>query len=333
MKSFFKKLLIFTLPLVLLCYPLDIFLSKQLSKSNYYAQDEYSVWTDLYDGNVNVDIAIYGSSRAWVHVDPSIIESETGNSSYNLGIDGTHFWLQYLRHRVLIENNSKPKQIIFSLDLYALEKTTELYNSDQFLPYMLFNHQMKEYLDKYDGFTFADYYFPLVRFYGKKKALNYAFKNSIIPVSPDSGRKLGYMGMLNEWNKETDSVLSTIKHFEVKVDTEYYNLFDAFLKECQNNNIQVIFVYSPEYIGGQNIVLNRKEIMSIYRDFADRYNIPFLDYSNHEMSKNKYNFYNAGHLIKSAAEQYTSILVADLLKLDLIDQVKRPQQTEKHAAI
>lgn len=323
MKTFFKKLLFFILPVAILCLPLDFFLSKQLSKSNYYAQDEFSVWNDLYDGKVNVDIAIYGSSRAWVHIDPAIIESETGNTAYNLGIDGTHFMLQYLRHRVLMEKNSKPKQIIFSLDLFALEKTTELYNSDQYLPYMLSNHEMKQYLDKFEGFTFADYYIPLFRFYGKKKALKYALNNSIIPVSPDSGRKSGYMGMLNEWSNETDSVLNTIKHFEVKVDSGYYNLFNSFLNECAEKNIKVILLYSPEFIDGQKIVSNRNEILAIYKDFALRYKIPFLDYSDHDLCRNKYNFYNAGHLKKSAAEQFSSILATDLIKLNLVENKRK----------
>src|SRR5688572_21527084 len=178
MKKLLIKCLLFVLPLLVLSLPADIFLSNGLKKANYYAQDEFSIWNDLYEGKIDSKVVIYGASRAWVHFDPALIEKNTGLSAYNLGLDGHNFWLQYYRHKLLFDKNKKPEIIIFALDPFTLCKRTDLYNLDQFLPYMLFNNELRHYLDPFEGFSFFDFYIPLFRYYGKTKAIKYASKSS-----------------------------------------------------------------------------------------------------------------------------------------------------------
>ncbi|MBE2208298.1 MAG: hypothetical protein IAE84_11975, partial [Saprospiraceae bacterium] len=85
------------------------------SQNGYYlkqtkkAPGEFEVWNDIYNSNVNCDIAIYGSSRAWVHIDPKILSHILQLNVYNFGIDGHNFWLQYLRHIEFLKYNPKPK--------------------------------------------------------------------------------------------------------------------------------------------------------------------------------------------------------------------------------
>src|SRR5687768_13135685 len=126
MKYFIYKILISTLLVFLLCIPIDLFLSEQLRNSHTYAFDEYSVWNDLYQGKLSTDVAVYGSSRAWVHINSQMLEDSLGKKSYNLGIDGHNFWLQYLRHKLLLKYNSQPEVILLSLDMFTLQKRREL---------------------------------------------------------------------------------------------------------------------------------------------------------------------------------------------------------------
>ena len=60
----------FVIPVIAVSYFADLVISKELKKSNSYTFGEYSIWNDIYDGKINADIVIYGSSRAWVHFDP-----------------------------------------------------------------------------------------------------------------------------------------------------------------------------------------------------------------------------------------------------------------------
>ena len=70
MKKNIKYFLLFVTPIVLFSYSIDLFISKYLKKSNVAAFGEYSVWNDVFEGKINSDVLIYGSSRAWVHISP-----------------------------------------------------------------------------------------------------------------------------------------------------------------------------------------------------------------------------------------------------------------------
>ena len=104
-----------------------------------------------------------------------------------------------------------------------------------------------------------------------------------------------------------------MKNLEIPLDKKTIILFDRFLRECKIQKIEIIFVYSPEYIEGQRFVKNKNQIMATYRKFSMKYNIPFYDYSNDSMSYKKEYFYNALHLNKTGAELFTKRLI-DTLK-------------------
>jgi hypothetical protein len=54
------------------------------------------------------------------------------------------------------------------------KKNKDLYNSEQFLPYMLWNQEVKEATICYNGFSSIDYEIPLIRFYGNYDAVETA---------------------------------------------------------------------------------------------------------------------------------------------------------------
>ena len=144
----------------------DYFISNNHKKNHKYP-GEIEVWNDIYAGNINSEIAIYGSSRAWVHIDPSILEDSLNLKAYNFGIDGHNFWLQYLRHKEYLKYNNAPKIILLSVDVFSLQKRKDLYELNQFLPFMLWNKNIIKFTSSYNGFTYKDYYFPLLRYKGK----------------------------------------------------------------------------------------------------------------------------------------------------------------------
>ena len=90
-------------------------------------------------------MAIYGSSRAWLHIDPEIIEDSLDLTSYNFGIDGHNFRLQYLRHLEYLRKNNKPHIILHSIDIFTLQYEHDLFHMEQFLPFMLWNNNIRKY--------------------------------------------------------------------------------------------------------------------------------------------------------------------------------------------
>ena len=263
MKKFIKILLLFFIPILVLSYPIDLFLSKNLKKSNALF-GEYEVWNDIYNNNVNADLLIYGSSRAWVDINPKIIEDSLYIKVYNFGMDGQSFWLQYLRHIEYLKHNEKPKQILLAVDFNSLQKRKELYLYEQFLPYLLWNSNMNEYTKSYEGFDFFDYHIPLIRYAGNsssiKKAINLSFDREVNKPY----RVKGYKGVKKTWSKDLNNAKSKMEKYIIKVDTASVTLFDQFLKECEESNIKVSLVYTPEHIEGQEFLENKDQITNLY---------------------------------------------------------------------
>ena len=98
MNRFLRIIIPIGLVALISAYPLHRFISYLLRKSNEFPS-EFEVMNDIYEGKAAAEIAIYGSSRAWVHIDPQVIEDTLGMSSYNFGNDGHNFPMQYLRHK------------------------------------------------------------------------------------------------------------------------------------------------------------------------------------------------------------------------------------------
>lgn len=313
MKKFLLKIFVFLLPIILVAYFADIFISVNLKKSNAFAFKEYSTWNAVLDGKLNSDILIYGSSRAWVHFDPSIIEDSLKLPTYNLGIDGNTFKMQYLRHKLALKYNRKPKLIIHSVDATTLQEGN-FFNSKQILPYMLWDADFFNFTSEYKSYSFLDYKLPLIRYYAKTDAIKTAFKMSLEVEDKDLQRIKGYQGQDRTWNTDFEEAKKKMKSYEIKINNDLKQEFDTYLKECKEKNIEVLMVYSPIYIEGQEFIKNKEYTLNIYEEFAGKYNFQFFDFSNDSICYDKKYFYNTRHLNKQGAELFTKKLTTLIKK-------------------
>lgn len=311
MKHFFLKLLFFLFPFFIISYLLDIMISHEFKKSNGFS-GEFEVWNDIYDGKLDCDIAIYGSSRAWVQFDPAILSDSLHKKVYNFGIDGHNFWLQYLRHKEYLNHDKKPETIILSVDINTLQKRKDLYNLEQFLPYMLWNLNIMNYTSSYIGFNKIDYFIPLTRYFGKKTALNSILDN-LGENKTKRFRTNGYQGRDESWNFDFERAKTLRKEYYIELDIPTIQKFEEFLIECKQLSCNIILVYSPEYFEGQQYAINRQNVINIFRYNAEKYNLSFMDFSENEITSQRDFFYNSTHLNKNGAEVFTSLLAHDLL--------------------
>lgn len=310
--KFLGRIFLFLLPVVLLAYPADVFISKNLEKSVVHVAGEMIVWKDIYDGKINADIAIYGSSRAWVHFSPSILEDSLNLPAYNFGMDGLNFTFQYFRHKQYLKYNKKPKYIIISGDLFFFEEEDGFYNYSQIMPYMLFNRDYFKNRETFKVYNMFSYFIPLYRYSGQNseilRALIYAF--GLETEKPY--RVKGYMGQDLEWTGDFEKAKKEKKQIEVNVNEKIKALFEQFIVECQADGIKVIIVYSPEYAGYREFVKNRSLITDTYKSIAEKYNLTFLDYSEDSISYDIGNFYNATHMNKKGSEMFIAKFASDI---------------------
>ncbi len=310
MKKFGLNIIFFALPLLIICSLGDFLISKTLKKSNH---KYYVVWNDLVSGNVNSQIVVYGTSRARAHINSKILEDSLRISTYNLGIDGFTFDMEYCRHKLLLENNPKPAYIIQTLDFHMLGKTRDLYQFDQFCPYFD-NEIVVNTIKSYNGPNLWDFNLPLVRYYGRSKEIVSAVKIILRPSSNKGNRYKGFYNYDRTWTDDFENAKDSNGTLFQKLDKSHVILFEKYLGEVKNMGIPMIFVYTPEHIDGQNFVSNRKEIMTLYKNLALKYHIPFIDYSSDPMCFNKEYFYNAEHLNLKGSNLFTNKLATDLKK-------------------
>jgi hypothetical protein len=314
MKKFLINILYFSSPILLTGYLFDIFISTNLKKSNSFAAGEYPVWNDIMEGKVNSDILIYGSSTAWVHFNPEIISKKLKTSTYNLGIDGHNFWLQNLRHKQLIKFNKKPKLIIYAVDLITLQQNTELYNYEQFFPYMLWNHDFKSTIIGSNDFRNFEFSIPLLRYVGRYNSVKTAFEMVIFPENNPVERIKGYKGQNKLWNNDLATAEKKMGNFKVVLDPTVITKFETFLEECKSEKIKVIFVYTPEYTEGQKFIKNKNEIIKLYNDLSKKHSIPFYDFSNDKICLDKNYFYNTKHMNKCGASLFSNQISDTIIK-------------------
>lgn len=327
MKLFIKKFLLYLLAILPLSIFFDYLISNGLKSSDYYAQGETFIWNEILEGNITEDIYIYGSSRAWVHFDPEIIEDSLKMNAYNFGIDGHFIWLQYLRHKLLLENNPKPKIIILSVDVFTLTKYEDIfalntevdfYNSQQFLPF-IYNKDIREYTSKFKGFTYFDYNLPLFRYYGKTEDILESFRNKSKAYNESVFRNKGYRAVNRIWTTDFKIAKSKMAYYEVKKHQPYVDLMNKFLEECKDLDIKVVMVYTPEYIEGQEFIKNRSDLINTYENIAKEHKIIFLDYSNDKLCYNQNLFYNSQHLNAMGSKLFSEKFASDLKQIKLFD--------------
>ena len=323
MKKFTLHVFYFLIPIlvivILFSAPIDSFISLNLKKSNIYAKKEFPTWNSIIEGKVNSDIIINGSSRAWVHINPTLISDCLSVSTYNLGIDGHNIFMQDFRTTLLLKNNTKPNLIIHSLDVFTLQKQNELYNSDQILPYMLLNKEIKKATLNYKGYKPIDYEIPLIRYYGKYHAIKTAISMYLMPRNNPLGRIKGYEGQDLHWNSDFDKAKSVMKSYNAIIDKPLVKLFEKYIQNCKQNKIKLIFVYTPEYIEGQNFIENRQQVITLFQQLSKKYSIPFYDFSTDKISFNINFFYNATHLNKTGSEKLTKQLIDTIKKYKYVN--------------
>lgn len=281
---------------------LDLFLSHRLQ---HCQTRKFVGWSDIIQTQLNADLLIIGNSRAWVQYDPAIIDSILGVNSYNLGIDGSPLNRQIVKYNVYRYYQTKPESIIVNIDCFSLT-WRDGYEREQFFPYLWTAHFRDEIM-KIESFSWLEEYAPVYR-YTTYDGIYNILKES---YTNDELYK-GYKG----WNKEWDGrAFNEIDSITFEVDGRTLRMFVEFLKECRAEGIKVIFCYAPIYSGVRDKISNAQEMYDTYQGFADEYLIPILNYTSGEMCSDTTFFYNAMHLNKYGAEQFSHRLALDLVKM------------------
>lgn len=313
MKRFILKISLFSTIVFLLFLGLEFMITEGLKKSKNY---HFADWNALFEGKINADIIINGSSKAFVQVSTVIIDSTLKVNSYNLGINGHDFYMQNSKYFVYTKYNSTPKLVVQVIGNGSLKKRADLYQLDQFLPYIN-EPVIKEVTQDYIGLTSFDYYLPFVRYFGSKTTINEGLRTffECFEKENDPHRYKGYRPNSSAWDGSFERFVKySPEGRTIHLTDTSIQLFKQFLSYHQKEGIPVVLVYPPTYYESQKYINNRAEIIDLYVSIAQEYNIPLLDYSQLPITKDKAYFYNSQHLNQKGAEIFSKNLALDLQK-------------------
>lgn len=303
MRKFLCNILIFGLLFLGTTIPIDYVYSKLATRSHYVSIE---AWYDLMNGKIDADVVAVGSSRSWVHINPVILDSVLHVNTYNLGMDGSPVNRQVHKYHLFRKYNRKPKLIIQNIDVWSLNYRIG-YQEEQFLPYF-WNQSMRNEFFPTEPFSFWEKYIPLYRY------LHYS-PDIFLNKGPLNLTK-GYEGKEYPWDGSSYMNVESIPF--IVSDTSAV-LFDEFLSQAKSEKIKVVFVYAPLYIGATHKISNLEGMRAKYQEFADKYDIPVLDYTYMDICYDTNYFYNAMHLNKLGSEIFSDSLANDILKLHILN--------------
>jgi hypothetical protein len=260
----------------------------------------------IMEGQVNADIVITGSSRASSHYDPRIIEAITGRSAYNLGRNGSQTDMQVAFLKAYLAHNRKPEIVLHNLDAFTFVVTREVYNPVQYTPY-LYDRNMYDALRTINPNVSKSRYLPLYGYVVEDMNFTWVLGlKGFLGWSPPEDYFLGFNPRSRKWTDDFQH-LKALNPDGVSFEIEQpgVQVVEDLIRVCKQNGIQLIFVYSPEYIEMQSLTNNRAKIFYYFHELSDRFNVPLWDYSDWKHAGDQDFFQNSQHLNATGAAVFS----------------------------
>lgn len=303
MKRFIIKIFLFGISFITPLYIIDYYKTIDYQSRNYYP---FSTWNDIVNGRLKSDLWILGSSRAWNHYNPKILDSLLNVSSYNLGCNAQFIYLDLQCYEIAREYNPKPKRILLDLTWQSLTMDISPISRYNYMPY-IYKRKFRNIIKKNNNITLSYLYIPYYRYISEQKA-DLWFENY------SENEYKGFKKKHLHWG--TDMIVLDTVHYYCEKDA--INLLYNFLKECKKDSISVIIIHSPFYYEGFEQIPNHNQMIELFQGIAENNGVPFLDYSNSSICYDTMNFYNAMHLNARGSDLFSKQLAHDLDSLGLI---------------
>lgn len=316
MKKFLAKFAILLAITVIAIYVLQFAVTKGLQHSGFENLPE---WKSTVSGSINANVLIMGSSRAWVQYNNQIIDDSLSLNSYNLGMNGADFRLQYIRLKTYLAHNKKPQLILQNIDTDLLDSNNKIFQPYQVIAF-LNDDSLKTIVQQAEIISRLDLCIPFFRYMGQAQAILVGLQEFMGLKHYANKRVKGFKAVNMEWDGENFDKRKANGHFNARIDNSSNNEFDAYLQYCKTNAIKVVLVYAPVYTEYTSLITNIDSVRSIFNEKAGKYNLHYFDYSKNNICRQKKYFYNATHLNSSGADLFTKLLVNDIKEQGIVKQ-------------
>jgi hypothetical protein len=269
----------------------------------------YEKLENIFDSSTDYDIVFIGSSRMHNSINPRIIDSITGLSAYNAGIDGAGLPELKMIFEAYLLKHSTPKKIFLSVDADAFDDIYKFYNHILYLHFL--KNKIVDTTLYRNGYAVLIYkLFPFLRL---TEMDDRSKRNAIAGLSGQnelSDEAFQYKGYLSNGNTCIYPSLDAIyEHEKYKIDRKSVAMLNSIINECKKKQIELILIYTPEYnYRLQGYIRNFNEIINVADSIASKNNLLFFRDDKLEMCREKCFFANYGHLNTAGATEYSILL-------------------------
>ncbi len=294
-----------------LCQLSFVLMKYEIDKFEATRKDKLS---ELLVKTTNYDLLFIGSSRTHLTVNPRIIDSVCGVSSYNAGIEGGNLFEFNMMLQAYLQNHPAPKWLVVTIDLHSFVSDYTFFDHKQYFSFTK-NKVIHQYLNQNGHSTLQLKVFPFLEFTDYDDNTKGYFIKGLLGQSSIPDGDFQYKGYLSNTQKQIVSEGSTLKLQTIEVSASRKKCLTDMIATCLNNNIKLVFTYAPEYKHTlQAAYSNSNEVFEYVQKIADKNNIPFLRDDSLEICTNPKLFVNAGHLNRDGADVYSRILAEQLKK-------------------
>jgi hypothetical protein len=274
------------------------------------------------------DIVFVGASRVIRHVNPKIIDSATGLSSYVLGIDGMGIVESNMIMQVYLKHHPKPKLMVINTDNNIFYTDGPLFNITDYYPYLkdsLIYACLAPYKKEYShALTRARLMF--LRLMG---TTDYEKATALLPETTSTWYPKqevftykGFQPVDHLWSRNQTHTLRKAERITARENG--FELLIHMVKTCRNAGVQPAFLFTTQHQKADSIFINHQEIMTKVKAIADSLQVPFFNYEDlyiksdeayfirYSMFNKTTGFFNYNHLNSRGANVLSRYLAQDL---------------------
>jgi hypothetical protein len=257
-------------------------------------------------------VIFIGSSRTHTTINPAVVDSTTGLSTYNAGMEGaviSEFKMVfdgYLLHHPI------PKMLVLTIDQNSLKETGEMFDQTKYFPFLNKNRFIENEFGSNDGHVTLLKYFPFLEvIYMDDYVKNNAVKGLMSKTEIKKGA-FQYKGFLSNGTKCIDTAArkkNLLANADISLQKETLSDLDAIIKTCKQKDIRLIITYAPQYGNlNENVSKTFQSFINVMDSTTKSNNIKFYRDDQLPLNKNPCFFANAGHTNTQGAMAYSKIL-------------------------
>jgi hypothetical protein len=319
MKKLLFKSTFFLFGFFLLGFALQLLITAAVRKIHI---GDFGVLNAIENGTINAEILISGSSRGYFHYNPEILTELTGKSCFNISFNGSGLEIQVPALKWYLDRNKPPRFLIQNIDIFAGEIDPVVFMPYKFIPYLQ-NDNLYKGLLLLDGQWWLHKYVPCTNLI----YFNKSFQKRLIREFYLSFRKKsdylirGYQpSMLHFSDKyEKEYLRQHASGLHYTITRAYRSYLEELIDLCQTRGIQLILVMSPEYEKIMPLEVTRQEVIDYYVRLSHEKGLPFFDFSQSEICRQRELFYNFTHMNWEGADQFSRELALLLKKTVLAE--------------